>query len=438
MSSKKIGYRGTSYDDDFDLEDDYYRTPTKDYSRGKSTSIKTTPSYGGSYGKSSYGTGYSSSYRSNWNWNPYSFNFDLTEDDDSDLFVNGHDNYFTPKASDIKDKLWGKGGASTTENVNLIKELSRFFYYRMVEEKSYMNEKFIDDSLLTDDLLDEKSKKVPFYEELWDKYIPGYTPLEKAMALFTELLKKTNSKDSSKENVADLELKSIIDDVKFEEGIYGDPIYNELLDSSDFGKRFKNEIFNKISLIKNLGSQFKIQKDIEEKIVQNSELNAKKTMRNYSQVHQIDLHQRLMPTFKSNLATKNLTITVPIDKTEHKQKIIMLLDYSGSMHNNEKQQWVLAILVDRLKYAMEEEAEVFFSYFLDKVSYMNFTHIYDRKSALKFWSSFSTAPSGGDTCIGDMINAIGKSINEGQLMNLNINLSEDKPEILVINDGQLA
>jgi hypothetical protein len=39
------------------------------------------------------------------------------------------------------------------------------------------------------------------------------------------------------------------------------------------------------------------------------------------------------------------------------------LDYSGSMNNTPKQIWVNAILIDRFRYVIQGEAEVFFSYF---------------------------------------------------------------------------
>lgn len=106
------------------------------------------------------------------------------------------------------------------------------------------------------------------------------------------------------------------------------------------------------------------------------------------------------------------------------------------MHYDEKQIWVLAIMMDRLKYAMLEEAEIFFSYFVHETSKLNFTHIYNRETALKFWAKFSTSPNGGDTRLGDMVQYIGEEIKKGKLHNLNVDLSKEMPEILAINDGK--
>jgi uncharacterized protein with von Willebrand factor type A (vWA) domain len=158
-------------------------------------------------------------------------------------------------------------------------------------------------------------------------------------------------------------------------------------------------------------------------------------MRDYSQLHNVDLYQRLMPTFDLKLLTKDLIVNVPVDRTEHKQKIIIMLDYSGSMNEREKQEWVVAVLVDRLRYAMKEEAEIFFSYFTHDVARLKFTHIYNKQTALAFWTTFSTCPNGGDTALGAMVNRVKECIDNGFLHNLNVDLRQDKPEILAINDG---
>jgi uncharacterized protein with von Willebrand factor type A (vWA) domain len=50
---------------------------------------------------------------------------------------------------------------------------------------------------------------------------------------------------------------------------------------------------------------------------------------------------------------------------EKKQKIIILLDYSGSMNNTPKQIWVNAILIDRFRYVIQG-AEVFFILLVDQ------------------------------------------------------------------------
>lgn len=397
------------------------------YSSGINTSKKSSYSYGYDddyyYGGSSYGG-------SSWNWGSFGGYGGALEDNDKDLYIKSSESYFTPKSADIEAKVDYK--SNTKDNRNLIKEMSRYFYHKMMDDKDYFDERYDDETKLKDTEIEALGAKKQFYEELWDKYIPGFSPLEKALAIFEQL----NEKNKGKPKYEMAELAEAAQHIKFDDEIYMDPIYNELLDSNLFSKNRKLAIMNKLSMVKNLGSEFKIEKEVEEKRVANSHITSKKLMRDYSELHQVELYQRLMPTFNLKLLTKELIVTVPVEKTEHKQKIIILLDYSSSMNMPEKQEWVVAILTDRLRHAMKEEAEIFFSYFIHDTKAMRFTHIKDRESALNFWTTFSTSPSGGDTKLGDMVNCIKDSIDLKRLCNLDIDLSEDKPEILAINDGQ--
>ncbi len=111
------------------------------------------------------------------------------------------------------------------------------------------------------------------------------------------------------------------------------------------------------------------------------------------------------------------------------------------MNEEYKQEWVLSILADRLSYCMKEECEIFFSFFLTlkdlQRNHFKFIHLKNKDQALNFFKTISIEPSGGDTEVGLIINQIKHEIeNNKRLFNLNIDLSKEKPEILVINDGQ--
>jgi hypothetical protein len=68
---------------------------------------------------------------------------------------------------------------------------------------------------------------------------------------------------------------------------------------------------------------------------------------------------------------------------------------------------------------------------------MHFQHIHDRASVIKFWQTFSNEPNGGTTKIEDMVRKISDDIiKHKKLHNLQIDLSEELPEILIINDGE--
>jgi uncharacterized protein YlaN (UPF0358 family) len=395
------------------------------FNYGRSGYTKTKSKKYSYYNEDYYSSG---TYNSGWSWGNFGgSNFE--DDDDKDLYIKSSESYFTPKSDEIGLKI--EYIQNTKKNRDLIKEMSRFFYYKMMEDNQYFDERFDTPELLTEQEMETLSIKKSYYQDLWDKFVPGISPLEKAMSVFKQLYDETE-----KGGAPEASLEKAISMMEFDERVYNDPIYNEILDTNLFGQKNKIDILNKISLVMDFGSEFKVEKEVEEKIVANSSIITKKIMRDYSQLHNVELYQRLMPTFNLKLLTKDLIVNVPVDRTEHKQKIIILLDYSGSMSCDDKQKWVVAILVDRLKYAMKEEAEIYFSYYSSKIQDLSFTHIYDRKTALAFLSNFSTDPNGGDTAFGVMVNHIKNQISMKKLCNLNVDLSEDKPEILGIADGQ--
>lgn len=406
--------------DDFD--DDYGYGGYSGYTR---------KDYSYSYGYEPYQR---KSYGSTWNWGSYGSYGYLTEDNDDGIYVKAHESYLTPKDSDISYKLHYQ--EDTRQNRLLIKEMARFFYHKMIDDKEYIDEKYLPPNELSEtDIQNVEAKKV-YYQALWDKFIPGITPLEQAFSVFEDMQRKSGSSGSSR-SMTNEQLMQNVDSIEFHEEIYGDPVFNELLDMHELGKQHKTKIFERLSMISHLGGEFRVEKNIEERLVPNSSIVVKKIMRDHSQVHNIDLYQRLMPTFNLKLLTKDLVVNACVDKTEHKQKIIILLDFSGSMNASEKQIWVLALMMDRLKYAMLEEAEIYFSYFVHRTEDLKFHHIYNRATALKFWSQFSTRPNGGDTDLGAMVNFIKNQIEvKHKLCNLDIDLSKETPEILAINDGQ--
>jgi hypothetical protein len=382
-----------------------------------------------------YGYGYSGTGRySSYTWKPslwtnYSYNsFKTEEDDNSKLFVKDPLTYITPTKSDIKIKasVWNENSANT------IKELARVCYLKMIDEKEYISEKYVDfDSLSEQDQLDYNTKK-QLYDSVFETFIPGNTPLEQAIAIFRQIGGGSDS-NYSEDGDKNMDLQSTLN---FDRATYCDPNINEQLDFNELSKSRKMDILDKISIVGELGDQFKVEKEVDEKIVSNSDQYAKKIMRDYAQFSQIDLYQKMFPNFRTKFLTKDLTVNVPVDRKEQKQKIIILLDFSGSMDEQEKQIWVNAILIDRLKYVMKEEAEVYFSYFVHQTASLKFHHLKNREDVMNFWGWFSNDPNGGTTDIGGIVTYIDKEVKAGKLHNLHVNLSSEKPEILVINDGQ--
>lgn len=390
-----------------------------------------TSSYYGNYfrGSNSYGkknTRKNYSYGSNWDyWGSY---FNTAEDNDDKLVVKDPENYSTPTTKEIEKKA----GVWTKSAVDQIKELARVCYFKMIGDKEYLKPEYSDLSKLSEGDAQAITQKKEIYDKIYENYIPGFTPLEQATAIYQQISKADPEYAENGEINNDLKSKL---NLNFDREIYTNPNINEQLNMNEHSKNKKMSILNKVSIIGKLGSQFKVEKEINEKIVNNSDTYSKKIMRDYAQIAQIELYQKLFPNFSAKFLMKDLVVNVPVDKKEQKQKIIIILDFSGSMDEEFKQDWVNAILIDRFRYVMQGEAEVFFSYFVHDADKLHFQHVHDRESVIKFWQTFSNEPDGGGTRVGDMVERIAFEIKQKRLMNLNIDLSEEKPEILVINDG---
>lgn len=390
------------------------------------------------YGSHGYGgRGKSATKYNSYTWKPsvwsnYSWSGVAEEDDDSTLFVKDPVTYLTPSKADIKVKsnVW------IDKSLITIKELARVCYFKMIDERDYVSEMFSDTSSFSEGQQNDYNQKKELYDAIFDKFIPGNTPLEQAIAIYRQIggnaeYREKQYRDPDQEGDIDYDTT-----LNFDRQVYTDPTINEQLEFNELSKERKMDILSKISIIGELGDQFKVEKEVDEKLVSNSDQYAKKIMRDYAQFSQIELYQKMFPNFRTKFLTKDLTVNVPVDRKEQKQKIIILLDFSGSMHEESKQIWVNAILIDRLKYVMKEEAEVFFSYFVHDPKKLEFHHLKNRQDVMNFWTWFSNDPNGGTTDIGAMVTSVANDIAKCKLGNLSVDLSVEKPEILVINDGQ--
>jgi hypothetical protein len=398
-------------------DDDYYG----DYYTPTYTPKKSTGGWKSKYG----GGGWSRN-----SWSTYSFVVDY-EDDDSNLFVKDPINYITPTSKEIKKKL---RYVKKQESIDMIKELARICYFKMIEDTEYLADKFKDVDSLSDEDKAEYSKKKDLFDSIYNQYIPGFTPLEQAVAIYLQLQNKDEDENGNRRD--DDDDPDMNKSLEFDRSLYTDPNINEQLELNELSKDKKMEIMNHLSLVGKFGNEFKVEKEISEKIVANSDQYSKMIMRDYAQMHMMDLYQKMFPNFRTKFLTKDLTVNVPVDRKEQIQKIIIILDFSGSMHEEQKQIWVNAILIDRFKYVMRGEAEVFFSYFVHDPEQLHFQHITNKEEVIRFWQTFSNEPNGGGTEVADMVEYIAGEISTGKLCNLRVNLSQEKPEILIINDGQ--
>jgi len=360
---------------------------------------------------------------SNWSYTSYVY---ADDDSNDNLFVKEPENYLTP----TKEQIAAKTNYWASEDIKRIKELARVCYFKMIDDKDYIAEKFKDRNDYGGGT-EEWDKKVAMFENVYETFIPGFTPLEQAIA-FNHKVRDVDSYNNRQKKSGREKSRRI----EFRRCDYADPDLNTQVDMCRFNKDHKLAILDKISIIGDLGSQFKVEKGIGEQEVANSDIHRKKIMRSYDQLRMIDTVQRMLPTFRRKFLTKDLLINVPVQTSEKKQKIIILCDQSGSMNETDKQIWVNALLMDRFKYVIRGEAEVFFSFFVSNTSSLKFIHVKDAKDVERFWTQHSNYPSGSFTNIGRVVEHVAASIKSGKLHNLDVDLSKELPEILIINDGQ--
>lgn len=351
------------------------------------------------------------------------------------LFTKEHDYYYTPSSYYVRSILKRMGLSSN--NSDIVREMSRFFYNRMIMDPDYIAEKYLTPNEDMD--LEDIEHKKEFYQSLWDiDFVPGNNPLEKSLYVLQQYLNQEPGDKEMKPSKMNMpKFRTEIPD----KDTYFDKKLNTLMKTRKMNNSKHAEILRKICLVDKFGSKFDVKKTVVEKRVSNSDIHKLKRLVEYGELPNAPLYQRAFPNFVTKMLSKDLHVNTPIKREESKQKIIMLVDFSGSMCEEYKQDWVLGILADRLRYCIKGECEIFFSFFLTKRDLVKgefqFTHIKDEAGAMDFFKRLDTQPSGGDTEIGDVVEAIREEIMENKkLFNLKVDLSQEKPEILIINDGQ--
>jgi hypothetical protein len=98
-----------------------------------------------------------------------------------------------------------------------------------------------------------------------------------------------------------------------------------------------------------------------------------------------------------------------------------------------KHEWLATILLDRLRYAAKEEAELFILTYRGTVE--KSWHVFDKKSAMSFWRTYDYYTASCTTEVGKCINYVDEQVKSGDFMGMGVDLSQENPEILVIGDG---
>jgi len=356
-------------------------------------------------------------------WSSYNWSTWYDSGTVGELYVKNPDNYITPTEFEIKGKI----NVYTNESVELVQEICRVCYLKMIDDKDYMSKRMKNNE---GGSTYEKKKKI--FDDIYNTYIPGFSPLEQALAVYHRV-RDAEAREQMAKRVGK---KDIHRNISFKREDYGDESLMGQFDHCAYSRKSLDTIMQNISIMGDMGSHFKVELETGEKEVENSIHVKKQIMRSYDQITKIDIYQRLLPYYGLKLLTKELVVNVPISKTEKKQTIIIICDYSGSMHDPTKQVWVNSILMDRFRHVIRGNAEIYFSYFVSNPEHLKFTHLKCAADVKSFWKNFSNSPNGSLTDMGRIVTHISDEIKRGSLCNLKTDLSKVKPEILIINDGQ--
>ena len=162
--------------------------PSTSYGKGYPKGNSYYGGYGGNYGKSKGAGSYKSLY-DDWGW---SFDDSSTSfGSERYIAVKEPENYNTPKRVEIESKfssMFSKSYRGTYIETERIQEMTRYFYYRMIEEKDYMKE--LKDINYGKTWLEQK---IETYNGLWDQDVPGFTPLEKDLNIHAKLQEESKT-----------------------------------------------------------------------------------------------------------------------------------------------------------------------------------------------------------------------------------------------------
>jgi hypothetical protein len=303
-------------------------------------------------------------------------------------------------------------------NIQLFKDLLYVCYYTNLTNKSYA------------DIYITKDEKSENWYDIAKEISKRNIPLLDSAAVLLRCIQdhNTDTDDARFNQKLDNYIKRVNDS-------NNNDIAEWIGDSNvDLNKRFLNKggIIDKMCLFEDFGNKFKVISEDMTKFVQNSEKKKNTLIQNFNQINRVRAFEFLLPTFDYKLLHRALNVSLPSQTDVAKQKIFMLLDYSGSMGTEYKQQWVSAIILNRLKHVFENNCELYFSYYVG--------HLYDiqtaidEKSGREFWSNFNTAPNGSTTYIHGVIEQVLDEYesNSSKYTSLNGTL----PEILVLCDGE--
>jgi hypothetical protein len=243
-------------------------------------------------------------------------------------FIKEHDYYYTPSKGYSK-YIMDRNKLSDS-NISYFQELCRFFSHQSLNSEDYIADEFLDSSKFDSEMSKQIEQNKAFYKELYDTYVPGYTPTEKAVYLMHYIsLKQKETGDEKPEEQPNF-FQTFQKETPKQEYFESSTI-NLLKENHKRIKDFKGdlEFFKKMSLVDSFGNSFEIKKSRSQKRVPNSIQTKQKKITEFEDIIKSPLYQMVYPDFLVKLAQKDLICNTPVVSEEFKQKIIVLVDFSG-------------------------------------------------------------------------------------------------------------
>lgn len=181
----------------------------------------------------------------------------------------------------------------------------------------------------------------------------------------------------------------------------------------------QKKIFNNLGILANRG---KIKSD------KKSDDFKFDKMKDYTQVTQTSVINLMMPTFNYKFATKNLLVK---DKKElNKQLLVLAIDASGSMDEEDKIAWVKSLIINRLEEVIKGNSSLVICWF-EGCLFENYSIITSKNEAINYLNNLEIYNDGGRTDVSFVIKEIEQKIDDNTFKVKGVN-----PQIIIINDGQ--
>ena len=153
----------------------------------------------------------------------------VRDDDDVNLIIKEPKGYMTPTRSEIRRRVLDI--YVTNESIRIIKNMSRYFYYSMMQE---LGDIFVE--AIAKDTKKEKAK----YEHIFRQNhilskLPGNTPFEKALFLFELIIDQYAEKNPGSDLLGFM--GKAIPALKFDPETHTDYVLNHILDMKLFDKK---------------------------------------------------------------------------------------------------------------------------------------------------------------------------------------------------------